>query len=55
MNLLASPQKASADHINPTFSADGTKIEIQSADVEGQPVLERLRSFGAQNLSQSDV
>jgi oligogalacturonide lyase len=31
MNLLAGPQKTGADHIHPTFSADGTKIEIQSA------------------------
>jgi oligogalacturonide lyase len=31
MNLLAGPQKAGADHIHPTFNADGTKIEIQSA------------------------
>jgi oligogalacturonide lyase len=29
--LLAGPQKAGADHIHPTFNADGTKIEIQSA------------------------
>jgi oligogalacturonide lyase len=31
MNLLAGPQKAGADHIHPTFNADSTKIEIQSA------------------------
>jgi len=31
MNLLAGPQKTGADHIHPTFNADGTKIEIQSA------------------------
>ena len=31
MNLLAGPQKEGADHIHPTFNADGTKIEIQSA------------------------
>ena len=31
MNLLAGPQKQGADHIHPTFNADGTKIEIQSA------------------------
>jgi oligogalacturonide lyase len=31
MNLLAGPQKAGADHIHPTFNAEGTKIEIQSA------------------------
>lgn len=31
MNLLAGPQKAGADHIHPTFNADGTRIEIQSA------------------------
>ena len=31
MNMLAGPQKAGADHIHPTFNADGTKIEIQSA------------------------
>jgi oligogalacturonide lyase len=31
MNLLAGPQHAGADHIHPTFNADGTKIEIQSA------------------------
>jgi oligogalacturonide lyase len=31
MILLAGPQKAGADHIHPTFNADGTKIEIQSA------------------------
>jgi oligogalacturonide lyase len=30
-NLLAGPQKTGADHIHPTFNADGTKIEIQSA------------------------
>jgi oligogalacturonide lyase len=29
--LLAGPQKRGADHIHPTFNADGTKIEIQSA------------------------
>jgi oligogalacturonide lyase len=29
--LLAGPQKVGADHIHPTFNADGTKIEIQSA------------------------
>jgi oligogalacturonide lyase len=29
--LLAGPQKTGADHIHPTFSADNTKIEIQSA------------------------
>ena len=31
MNLLAGPQKTGEDHIHPTFNADGTKIEIQSA------------------------
>lgn len=31
VNLLAGPQKAGADHIHPTFNADGTEIEIQSA------------------------
>ena len=31
MNLLAGSQKTGADHIHPTFNADGTKIEIQSA------------------------
>ncbi|HMD71493.1 MAG TPA: hypothetical protein VKF41_09130 [Bryobacteraceae bacterium] len=31
MNLLAGPQKQGADHIHPTFNADSTKIEIQSA------------------------
>jgi oligogalacturonide lyase len=31
VNLLAGPQKTGADHIHPTFNADGTKIEIQSA------------------------
>jgi len=31
MTLLAGPQKTGADHIHPTFNADGTKIEIQSA------------------------
>lgn len=31
MNLLAGPQKAGADHIHPTFNAEGTEIEIQSA------------------------
>ena len=31
MNRLAGPQNHGADHIHPTFSADGTKIEIQSA------------------------
>jgi oligogalacturonide lyase len=30
MNLPAGPQKTGADHIHPTFNADGTKIEIQS-------------------------
>jgi oligogalacturonide lyase len=30
-NLLVGPQKTGADHIRPTFNADGTKIEIQSA------------------------
>ncbi len=30
VNLLAGPQKTGADHIHPTFNADGTKIEIQS-------------------------
>jgi oligogalacturonide lyase len=29
--LLAGPQKTGADHIHPTFNAEGTKIEIQSA------------------------
>jgi oligogalacturonide lyase len=29
--LLAGPQKRGADHIHPTFNADNTKIEIQSA------------------------
>jgi len=29
--LLAGPQKVGADHIHPTFNADGTKIEIESA------------------------
>lgn len=29
--LLAGPQKRGADHIHPTFNADGTKIQIQSA------------------------
>ena len=29
--LLAGPQKTGADHIHPTFNADSTKIEIQSA------------------------
>jgi len=28
---LAGPQKMGVDHIHPTFNADGTKIEIQSA------------------------
>ena len=31
MNLLAGPQKTGADHIHPTFNAEGTKIEIQAA------------------------
>jgi oligogalacturonide lyase len=31
MNRLAGPQNTGADHIHPTFSADSTKIEIQSA------------------------
>ena len=31
MNLLAGPQKTGADHIHPTFNADSTKIEIESA------------------------
>ena len=31
INLLAGSQNAGADHIHPTFNADGTKIEIQSA------------------------
>jgi oligogalacturonide lyase len=31
MNLLAGPQHTGADHIHPTFNADGTKIEIESA------------------------
>jgi oligogalacturonide lyase len=31
VNVLAGPQKTGADHIHPTFNADGTKIEIQSA------------------------
>jgi oligogalacturonide lyase len=31
VNLLAGPQKTGADHIHPTFNAEGTKIEIQSA------------------------
>jgi oligogalacturonide lyase len=30
-NLLAGPQKTGADHIHPTFNADSTKIEIESA------------------------
>ena len=30
-NLLAGPQKTGADHIHPTFNADNTKIEIESA------------------------
>jgi oligogalacturonide lyase len=29
--MLAGPQNAGADHIHPTFNAEGTKIEIQSA------------------------
>ena len=29
--MLAGPQNVGADHIHPTFNADGTKIEIQSA------------------------
>ena len=29
--LLAGPQKVGTDHIHPTFNADGTKIEIESA------------------------
>jgi oligogalacturonide lyase len=29
--LLAGPQKVGADHIHPTFNADNTKIEIESA------------------------
>jgi oligogalacturonide lyase len=29
--LLAGPQKTGADHIHPTFNADNTKIEIESA------------------------
>lgn len=29
--LLAGPQKRGADHVHPTFSADSTKIHIQSA------------------------
>jgi len=28
---LVGPQKVGADHIHPTFNADGTEIEIQSA------------------------
>jgi len=31
MNLLAGPQNHGADHIHPTFNAEGTRIEIQSA------------------------
>jgi oligogalacturonide lyase len=31
VDMLAGPQKTGADHIHPTFNADGTKIEIQSA------------------------
>ena len=31
MNMLAGPQKTGADHIHPTFNAEGTKLEIQSA------------------------
>jgi oligogalacturonide lyase len=31
VNMLAGPQKTGADHIHPTFNADGTEIEIQSA------------------------
>ena len=31
INLLAGPQKTGADHIHPTFNAEGNKIEIQSA------------------------
>jgi oligogalacturonide lyase len=31
MNRLAGPQNAGEDHIHPTFNADSTKIEIQSA------------------------
>ena len=31
VNMLAGSQKTGADHIHPTFNADGTKIEIQSA------------------------
>jgi oligogalacturonide lyase len=29
--MLAGPQNVGADHIHPTFNAEGTKIEIQSA------------------------
>jgi oligogalacturonide lyase len=29
--LLAGPQHTGADHIHPTFNADSTKIEIESA------------------------
>jgi len=31
VTLLAGPQKVGADHTHPTFNADNTKIEIQSA------------------------
>jgi oligogalacturonide lyase len=31
VDLLAGPQKTGADHIHPTFNADNTKIEIESA------------------------
>jgi oligogalacturonide lyase len=31
VDLLTGPQKTGADHIHPTFNADGTKIEIRSA------------------------
>jgi oligogalacturonide lyase len=29
--MLAGPQNVGADHIHPTFNAEGTKIEVQSA------------------------
>jgi oligogalacturonide lyase len=31
ITMLAGPQNVGADHIHPTFNAEGTKIEIQSA------------------------
>jgi oligogalacturonide lyase len=31
ITMLAGPQNVGADHIHPTFNAEGTKIEVQSA------------------------